>query len=279
MPLKKRKVRKHHHHKNKQQESEGENQTEQTNSVPEKEEPEPAKPIEDSGKSAELDALPEPELIDEDEQETNQKSPERPKKTKRYPVIEEENVLPSPQTPPILPRTDPHSVLFPHPALIKRELNRRAGKNITPSPHKHFTPEEDEVIRQNYHGEKTRWKHIGELLGRTPKSCKDRWNNKLSPRIDNSDWTHDDLLLLDKLVKKYGPKYSRLAGFFPGRNGYQVKNHYLTFLRQKHLDPDEELTTLNSQLAKDVEFPPTTLKEIEAVKEQLIAQLKRQQKQ
>ena len=100
-------------------------------------------------------------------------------------------------------------------------------------PHKRFTQEVDEIIKQNYCGEKTHWKQNGELLGRTPKSCKDRWNNKLSPKIDNSDCKYNDLLLLDKLVSRYGPKYSRLAGFFPGRNGYQLKNQYSTFLRQK----------------------------------------------
>ena len=170
------------------------------------------------------------------------------------------------------------TLLFPHPILIQKELDRRAGKKVMKSVmRKRFTEEEDEIIRQNLDPDKPNWNKIAELVGngRTAKSCKDRWFDALAPYIERSPWTEEDKELLDKLVKKYGPKYTLIAKFFKGRTGHQVKNTYVTYLKLKERDPNKEIKDIKDNLDNEGTIP-VTFEEFDGIKAQLLEEIKQE---
>ena len=169
------------------------------------------------------------------------------------------------------------TLLFPHPKLIQKELDRRAGKKVMQSiTRKRFTKEEDEIIMEHLDAEAPDWKMIAQLVGngRTPKSCKDRWFDALAPYIDRSPWTQEDKELLVKLVRKYGPKYTLIAKFFKGRTGHQVKNMYITYMKIKEMDPNKELNDIKENLEAFDPTIPVTFDEFNGIRAQLLEELK-----
>ena len=93
---------------------------------------------------------------------------------------------------------------------------------------KRFTNEEDRILRQlvGKYGENS-WKRISrEMIGRSERQVKDRWVFYLNPFIINIDWnSQEDALLVEK-CSLYGPRWTLLAQFFPGRTPISVKNRY-----------------------------------------------------
>ena len=70
------------------------------------------------------------------------------------------------------------------------------------------------------------WAKIAKLLDKTPKACKERWENYLDPNIKFTPFTKkDDDLLIEKF-NEYGPKWNIIAEYFPGRTAIQLKNRY-----------------------------------------------------
>jgi hypothetical protein len=62
--------------------------------------------------------------------------------------------------------------------------------------------------------------------GRTPRQCRDRWQNYLNRMTTVSAWTEDENQQLIAAVAAYGQKWTTLTRFFPGRPGNSIKNHY-----------------------------------------------------
>jgi hypothetical protein len=102
-------------------------------------------------------------------------------------------------------------------------------------PKSKFSPEEDILLQQLVHvfGEND-WVHVAQRMPRrNQRQCKDRWFNYLSPTIQPHPWTpEEDLLLLDR-VRGCGPKWVRIAAYFPGRTDIQVKNRHLVLSRRR----------------------------------------------
>lgn len=71
------------------------------------------------------------------------------------------------------------------------------------------------------------WKKISTLMKKwTPRQCRDRYNNYLSPNVQNKKWTkEEEQMLLDK-YSIYGPRWSFLTRFFHNRAAVNIKNHY-----------------------------------------------------
>ena len=110
--------------------------------------------------------------------------------------------------------------------------NNLSGKRIK------FTPAEDQLLSSlvPQFGLKS-WAVIARLLpGRTPRQCRDRWNHYLSPKINISSWTPEEDQLLIQKVHELGNKWSKIAQFFPGRNGISIRNHCCKLSRQPHAD-------------------------------------------
>lgn len=100
-----------------------------------------------------------------------------------------------------------------------------------------FTPGEDEKLRSLVKniGLKN-WKEISDHMpGRTSRQCRERWKHYLSIDCAKKAWTYmDDMMLLEK-YKAFGPKWTTIANFFPGRSDIQIKTRI------------KELDTMNAE--------------------------------
>jgi hypothetical protein len=91
-----------------------------------------------------------------------------------------------------------------------------------------FRPEEDVRLRQlvNVHGANS-WDLIASSLpGRNARQCRERWKHYLSSER-SSTWTVEEDRLLFEKMQSIGPKWTRLATFFPGRTDMQIKAHWM----------------------------------------------------
>lgn len=96
-----------------------------------------------------------------------------------------------------------------------------------------FTREEDNVLTQlvEKYGVGD-WDRISkDMKNRTPRQCRERWINYISPELSNEPWSVEEDQLLDELYAEYGSRWHKIAEFFPNRSGNCVRNRYK--LRQR----------------------------------------------
>lgn len=96
------------------------------------------------------------------------------------------------------------------------------------SRHK-FTSEEDEKLKElvKKYGINRSWKRISAEMGaRTPRQCRERYGNYLSPNVVNGPWSEDEDLMLLKLVKELGSRWCKILRFFDKRSDVNIKNRY-----------------------------------------------------
>jgi hypothetical protein len=89
-----------------------------------------------------------------------------------------------------------------------------------------FTPEEDALLfRVMVENPFLNWMTVASHLhGRTPRQCRDRWANYLSPDNKNGPWTElEDEMLIAKF-HELGAHWTTIAKFFEGRSESNVKN-------------------------------------------------------
>lgn len=109
-----------------------------------------------------------------------------------------------------------------------------------PVTRKKFTELDDiKLIQIVNQMEKPDWKEISNLMIKwTPRQCRDRYNNYLSPKVQNKKWTkEEDQVLLEK-YSIYGPKWSFLTQFFKNRAAVNIKNHYAKLFLKKEKSGD-----------------------------------------
>jgi hypothetical protein len=101
-----------------------------------------------------------------------------------------------------------------------------------------FLPEEDIKLRElvAIHGPNA-WEIVAAgLPGRNVRQCRERWKHYLSSDRLNAAWTPDEDRLLFEKIGSIGPKWTRLATFFPGRTDIQVKARWMqTFAHMSDL--------------------------------------------
>jgi hypothetical protein len=101
-----------------------------------------------------------------------------------------------------------------------------------------FTPEEDELIRNlvtQYCA--SDWNTIAQHFhNRTPRQCRDRWRNYVSPEVLTGRWSEADEETLLAKVREIGPRWATIARFFPGRTDIGVKNHYISITGKRTKD-------------------------------------------
>lgn len=142
-----------------------------------------------------------------------------------------------------------------HTETIRESLNDIPGKNDWNDPNiekthtkdrlkkRMFTVEEDNKIRQlvSSRGEKA-WKVIAaELSNRSPRQCRERWKNYLSPDVLNLPWTIEEDQKLKELISQYGAQWAKIARFFHHRTDVNVKNRW-SYLKRK----EKKLKNTNS---------------------------------
>jgi hypothetical protein len=99
-----------------------------------------------------------------------------------------------------------------------------------------WAEEEDAHLRARVAQYGTKWKQIASgMPGRTGRQCLDRWRHYLAPGISCSEWTQEKDALLSQKVKELGPKWAKIAQFFPGRTDVNCKNRHSVL--QRHQRP------------------------------------------
>lgn len=81
------------------------------------------------------------------------------------------------------------------------------------------------------------WDRVSSELTRlgytkTPKQCKERWTNYVSPSVIGDEWSAEDNLRLLKLHADYSNHWKDIAPKFPGRTDNCVKNQLFSILRK-----------------------------------------------
>lgn len=115
-----------------------------------------------------------------------------------------------------------------------KQMNMKSHQKIK------FSQEEDQKLIElvNLYGENN-WGTITLFMqGRNIRQCRERWKHYLSPYVSNAPWTEiEDQLLIQKYIE-YGPKWKKIAEFFPKRTYINIKNRFL--LKKRH---NERLST------------------------------------
>jgi hypothetical protein len=97
-----------------------------------------------------------------------------------------------------------------------------------------FSREEDQIISDLVsQSGACRWSRIaGQLPGRTPRQCRERWVNYLSPEVRRSPLSSEEEDLLRNKVAEHGQVWARIASFFEGRTDVWLKHQYLKLMRR-----------------------------------------------
>ncbi|XP_076889089.1 transcription factor MYB44-like [Bidens hawaiensis] len=101
----------------------------------------------------------------------------------------------------------------------------------------HWTREEDEILRElvELHAPNKDWQLISQSIpGRTPKSCRTRWSNQISPQVTHRAFTPDEDRVIFLVHDNIGKKWARIAQFLPGRTANLVRNNWKYKMKRKY---------------------------------------------
>ena len=98
-----------------------------------------------------------------------------------------------------------------------------------------FTIEEDRKLIQFVciNGPKNWGQLARQLTDRTPKQCRERWNNQLNPNINKGPWTREEDAILAQKQKQLGNRWAESARYLPGRTDTLVKNRWNTSIKAR----------------------------------------------
>jgi hypothetical protein len=101
------------------------------------------------------------------------------------------------------------------------------------------------------------WAAVAQMVpGRTPRQCRERWNNYVNPDLSNEPWTdRDDQFLLSKF-QELGSKWQMIADLLPGKSRNAVRNRIYNLNRNKALHPkDASVDPVADQKTEDGHDP------------------------
>lgn len=111
---------------------------------------------------------------------------------------------------------------------------QRWRKALDPSVVKgHWHPEEDARLLELVKKNPKNWGYVAkEIVGRTPKQCRERFHNHLDPTIKKGNWTFKEDELIVQIQKKLGNKWAEIAKRLEGRTENSVKIRWKSIKRQ-----------------------------------------------
>jgi hypothetical protein len=91
-----------------------------------------------------------------------------------------------------------------------------------------FSRDEDARLRflVARYGEEN-WKLISrEMRSRSPRQCRERYKNYLSPQLSTRPWAESEDELLRKKFREIGPRWAQMSAAFVGRSDVAIKNRW-----------------------------------------------------
>jgi len=135
------------------------------------------------------------------------------------------------------------------------DLESRLNQKKPKFPKKHFTNDEDSLLRLLfcvYYGD---WRQISmKMEGRSPRQCRDRYVNYLDPCVKNNPWSEVEDNNLIKLLRMYGKKWSLIARHFPGRTDNNVKNRFYKHIKKSMNPILQDVSTSIIEFHEDLDF-------------------------
>ena len=111
-------------------------------------------------------------------------------------------------------------------------------KRIKPGVNKgSWNKEEDDQIMKliKIHG--TNWSLISKIIKtRNNKQIRDRYINILAPNLNKKKFTFEEDMLIIKLYKEFGAKWSRIHTYFKNRTTDMIKNRFHSSIKKKYKD-------------------------------------------
>lgn len=160
-----------------------------------------------------------------------------------------------------------------------------------------WTQHEDDLIKKLFKKGIRKWSEIAKHIpGKSGTQCRERWLTHLDNSGKKVGWSEADDVLLLKVFKLHGNKFSAIAKVLPGRTEQAIKNR-LQMLTNKenneryspipfepqlsHVDPPSILTSplgklqdkfkFKSSMSNEVnEQPPLTMREMRELAEQFV---------
>jgi hypothetical protein len=110
-------------------------------------------------------------------------------------------------------------------------------------PKRMFSEAEDAILIQLVaeHGTGD-WMMISrKMIGRRARQCRERWENYLSPDVQNGPWTHEEEQHLLEVYNTVGAKWKHIATFFPSRTDINVKSRWQLIQRRINRPPAQPM--------------------------------------
>lgn len=118
--------------------------------------------------------------------------------------------------------------------------------------HKIWSAQEDETILRLIKKYGKNWKLISEMLGsKNGKQIRERYINKLDPRIKREDWSEEEDKRILELYSKVGSKWSEISKSLPGRPENKIKNRFYSFIQKNYDIKFKEVCPLVDPSAKE----------------------------
>ena len=125
-----------------------------------------------------------------------------------------------------------------------------------------FTASEDKKLLKLVEeaGKKPNWRAISIIMKtRTPRQCRERYQNYLNPSLEHENWTPDEDQLIMEKFQELGPKWNLIAKFLHGRTGNATRNRYQSL--QRKLRKQEKLRKQNLAKVSNDQTNSTTIQQ------------------
>lgn len=110
-----------------------------------------------------------------------------------------------------------------------------------------FTRAEDIKLRDLVNKYSTNnWKIIAkELPPRTPRQCRERWNNYIDPNLSQEPWTQEEDEILMRIHDQFGNHWKQIESYLPNRSKNSIKKRWSALMASEAQPSPSSINQLN----------------------------------